>query len=325
MGKKLIVVLTLLSITSCYSMQSDKSFKEKSDRVERAVVPAPAGGASSAAVGHAATENTVLLVKDEPVQCAICLGPFREPKESLPCGHVFCAVCLEGCRANGHTKCPLCRHAMNDWSVGIFAGPSHAFSISAIGHSTTAEHRPIAPVTPSVIVAPHSAPRIIVFSRLSRTAEIAEPPPARARTCCCCQQRCQQCYRGCADDCILCHNACIVPCCNSTCRFCPCGDTHGTTYCCTCQDHRLCNCCCAVCSLTCAACLKGLCCCSGCNGNCPGYDQCCKPCINTLCCTNNSSSCCCCYSYYDDEGGSCSCSFSNHNCWISRTISYLPR
>lgn len=44
---------------------------------------------------------------DEHIDCPVCLGPAVFPIR-IPCGHVFCFLCVKGA-ARQSNKCPLCR------------------------------------------------------------------------------------------------------------------------------------------------------------------------------------------------------------------------
>ncbi|ODM97902.1 hypothetical protein Ocin01_08778 [Orchesella cincta] len=45
---------------------------------------------------------------DEARDCAVCLLPYVLPVK-LPCGHVFCFMCIKGSILNNNYNCPICR------------------------------------------------------------------------------------------------------------------------------------------------------------------------------------------------------------------------
>ncbi|XP_046556589.1 uncharacterized protein LOC124265801 [Haliotis rubra] len=48
-----------------------------------------------------------------PNNCSICLDPFNSPAACIPCGHVFCNLCINqwysNSRGGAHGMCPQCR------------------------------------------------------------------------------------------------------------------------------------------------------------------------------------------------------------------------
>jgi hypothetical protein len=53
---------------------------------------------------------TVVGEFEEDLRCVICLDPWTDPVELLPCRHVFCRGCLPP--AAGLRQCPTCRGAI---------------------------------------------------------------------------------------------------------------------------------------------------------------------------------------------------------------------
>lgn len=60
----------------------------------------PEGGSCSGASGKDCK-------KEEVLECAVCLQPSVHPVE-LPCGHIFCYLCVKGVTVQSR-RCPMCR------------------------------------------------------------------------------------------------------------------------------------------------------------------------------------------------------------------------
>ncbi|PBJ75511.1 hypothetical protein BCY84_11090 [Trypanosoma cruzi cruzi] len=44
---------------------------------------------------------------NEELRCALCLDSWKDPVELVPCGHIFCAICVRGMN-----PCPICRQSV---------------------------------------------------------------------------------------------------------------------------------------------------------------------------------------------------------------------
>ena len=60
---------------------------------------------------HSMPTFTVVGEFSEDLCCVICLDPWTDPVELLPCRHVFCRGCLRP--AAGPRQCPTCRGAVH--------------------------------------------------------------------------------------------------------------------------------------------------------------------------------------------------------------------
>ncbi len=52
-------------------------------------------------------ENDHLSSSDDTIECPICMERYEQPFE-LPCGHVFCFICIKG-QSMHDLRCVLCR------------------------------------------------------------------------------------------------------------------------------------------------------------------------------------------------------------------------
>lgn len=62
----------------------------------------------------------VRSLKDlKSVICNICLDPVDSPYVILPCGHIYCSVCIgQHTRLHQSPRCPLCNEHYSAKDVG---------------------------------------------------------------------------------------------------------------------------------------------------------------------------------------------------------------
>ena len=53
--------------------------------------------------------DTELQTHSCPVCYQLMAPPHKDPVLLFPCGHSFCAQCVDGHIAKGHNTCPFCR------------------------------------------------------------------------------------------------------------------------------------------------------------------------------------------------------------------------
>ncbi|TGZ62072.1 hypothetical protein CRM22_007641 [Opisthorchis felineus] len=68
----------------------------------------------------------------EDTDCSICLQRFVHPAQ-LPCGHVFCFLCIKGC-AFHRRRCPICRQ---QFSIRFFDDPKLVLVDTARGENNS--------------------------------------------------------------------------------------------------------------------------------------------------------------------------------------------
>jgi ribosomal 50S subunit-recycling heat shock protein len=98
--------------------EGDMSTAKRKRKVEEAIsissTPSRSPETVAAAAAHSAQEGAVTLSSDMAnklsyeIQCSVCLDIQVYPRTLDPCGHSFCAVCLQKL-----TNCPQCRETIN--------------------------------------------------------------------------------------------------------------------------------------------------------------------------------------------------------------------
>jgi Flp pilus assembly protein TadD len=95
--------------TACQRKAWKAGHKHKCVKADQDKAMAATGGAAKQAATASGEE------------CVICMDVLKNP-QTMPCGHRFCRVCVDGMRANGVGKeqvCPLCRGPMPD-AEGVY-------------------------------------------------------------------------------------------------------------------------------------------------------------------------------------------------------------
>jgi hypothetical protein len=54
------------------------------------------------------------------LECPICLYPLKEPMQT-PCGHLFCAGCLDRQSRSGQLTCPLDKRQFPETAVSVYS------------------------------------------------------------------------------------------------------------------------------------------------------------------------------------------------------------
>ena len=94
------------------------------------------------------------LPEDDALTCLVCMNVLCDPVTLQPCGHSFCAHCVDARLDAGHADCALCQHGIEgtllDFSLKAAVEERHAAALASRRASLQVPERTIFSRTPRV-------------------------------------------------------------------------------------------------------------------------------------------------------------------------------